>query len=220
MQITAAIFASAAMASLADAHGYFVTPKARQPGPAFQVACGMQAYYQMSGDINGNVQGLMQTVKGQSDYNPAQCNLWKCKGMKYDDNTANIQKYTPGESVPMTFQIRAPHTGSANVSIIDLSTPHGNTLGSPLASWSVYASTATSIPASEESFSVTMPTNLGSKCAAKGACAIQMYWDAPSVQQTYESCVDFTLSAAAGKREEVRVHGRDFWVRAEGVEEE
>jgi len=66
---------------------------------------------------------------------------------------------------------------------------------------------------------VTMPTNLGSKCAAKGACAIQMYWDAPSVQQTYESCIDFTLSAAAGKREEVRVHGRDFGVKAEVVEE-
>ncbi|TKA72675.1 hypothetical protein B0A55_06282 [Friedmanniomyces simplex] len=210
MHITAAIFAAAAMASLAEAHGYFVTPKARQPGPAFQAACGMQAYYQMSGDINGNIQGLTQTVKGQSDYHPAECNLWKCKGMKYADNTANIQHYTPGQTFAMNFAIRAPHTGSANISIIDLSTPHGTIVAANLQKWAVYASTATSIPASEENFSVKMPSNLGSKCAAKGACAIQMYWDAPSVEQTYESCIDFTLAAAAGKRDEDRLHGRDF----------
>lgn len=88
MQLIASLFAAASMAALANAHGYFVTPTARQPGPAFQAACGMQAYYQMSGDINGNIQGLTQTTKGQPDYNPAQCHLWKCKGMKYADNTA------------------------------------------------------------------------------------------------------------------------------------
>lgn len=88
MQLIASLLAASSLAALANAHGYFVTPKARQPGPAFQKACGMQAYYNMGGDINGNIQGLEQIVKGQSDYNPSQCHLWKCKGMKYADNTA------------------------------------------------------------------------------------------------------------------------------------
>ncbi|KAK3110282.1 hypothetical protein LTR53_015588 [Teratosphaeriaceae sp. CCFEE 6253] len=171
----------------------------------------MQAYYQLSGDINGNIQGLQQTTNGQSDYHPAQCNLWKCKGLKYADNTANVYKYTAGQMVAMNFDIRAPHTGYANVSIIDLSTPHGTVIAANLKKWDVYASTATTIPDSEENFSIKMPSNLGKKCAAKGACAIQMHWDAPApVSQTYQSCIDFTMAAPASKRDEDRLHGRDF----------
>lgn len=69
--------------SYANAHGYFVTPAARQPGTAYQASCGMQASYQMSGDINGNIQGLEQTVASQTDYNAAECHLWKCKRTKW-----------------------------------------------------------------------------------------------------------------------------------------
>lgn len=86
MHFTAALFGLASVTALANAHGYFVTPKGRQPGTAFQDACGMQAYYNMEGSINGNIQGLEQVVKGQTDYNAAECHLWKCKGMKYADN--------------------------------------------------------------------------------------------------------------------------------------
>ncbi|KAK3675917.1 hypothetical protein LTR78_004109 [Recurvomyces mirabilis] len=215
MQLIHSLLAAASLATLANAHGYFVTPKARQPGTAFQQSCGMQAFYQMSGDINGNVQGLQQTTKGQSDYNPSTCRLWKCKGMKYADNTANVQKYTPGQSVAMNFAIRAPHTGVANVSIIDITTPDGTVIAPNLKSWSVYASNSASIPDGEENFSITMPTNLGSKCAQAGQCAIQMFWDARSIDQTYESCIDFSMPAKAGKREEERGHARDFTVRDE-----
>ena len=131
---------------------------------------------------------------------------------------ANIHKYTAGQTIPMNFDIRAPHTGFANVSIIDLSTPHGTVIAANLKKWDVYASTAVPTVDSQENFSIKMPSNLGSKCAAKGKCAIQMHWDAPSVDQTYQSCIDFTMPAAAGKRDEDRLHGRDFSPR-EGAEE-
>lgn len=79
MKTAFALLTSASLAALANAHGYFVTPTARQPGTAFQDACGMQAYYQMEGDINGNIQGLEQTTQNQPDYKPKECHLWKCK---------------------------------------------------------------------------------------------------------------------------------------------
>jgi len=125
--------------------------------------------------------------------------VWKCKGLKYADNTAHVQHYKPGQNVALDFEIVAPHDGYANVSIIK--------------KWSKYALTSTTIPESEEKFSIKMPTSLGSQCAKPGACATQMFWNAPSIDQTYESCIDFTLSGSSSKREvgmEERAHARDF----------
>lgn len=85
MKLAVAITA-ASMAALANAHGYFVTPKARQPGTAFADACSMQAFYNMEGSIDGNVQDLEQVAASQPDYKPKECNFWMCKGMKYADN--------------------------------------------------------------------------------------------------------------------------------------
>lgn len=210
--------------------GYFTSPKGRQPGPAYEKVCGQQAYNNMAGDINGNIQGLMQVVANQPDYNAERCHLWKCKlldhmtptnsrllltkwkgkGMRYADNKDNVQAYSPGQTVPMNFDIVAPHDGCANVSIISLTS---DTVLATLKTWKQYA--LTSIPTKEswEKFSVKMPTSLGSQCAKPGHCAIQMYWNAPSIDQTYESCVDITLGGSASKREagvEERSHSRDF----------
>ena len=138
---------------------------------------------------------------------------------------SNIKKYTAGESVPLTFHIQAPHTGTANVSIIDLSTTNGKVIAANLKQWDVYASNSVPTVTSQENFSIKMPTNLGSKCAAKGACAIQMHWNAATINQTYQSCIDFTMPAAAAKRdmglwESVfgGVHARDFSPRGEDAE--
>jgi len=202
--LTTAITA-ASLAALANAHGYFTKPAGRPPGAVFESACGQQAYYNMEGSINGNIQGLEQVVQNQPDYKPAECHLWKCKGLKYADNTANVQKYTAGETVPLHFSIVAPHTGTANVSIISLATDNGEILAANLAKWDVYASNSVPIVASQEQFSIKMPTDLGSKCAKGGDCAIQMHWNAADINQTYQSCIDFTMPAAASKR-----HVRDF----------
>ncbi|KAK3704897.1 hypothetical protein LTR37_013588 [Vermiconidia calcicola] len=168
------------MAGLANAHGYFETPKARQPGPAFQKACGMQAYYAMSGDINGNIQGLANTVANQPDYNPEKCHLWQCKGMKYADNKENVQRYQPGQTVPMKFHIQAPHDGYANISII--STKEDKIIYPNLKKWSQYALTSTPMKDSWQSFSVKMPTTLGSQCSKPGACAIQIKRDVEGLE--------------------------------------
>ena len=68
-----------AFLELVSAHGYFEGPVGRQPGPAFQTACGAQAYSMMSSDINGNIQGLESLVASQTDYDPTTCDFWQCK---------------------------------------------------------------------------------------------------------------------------------------------
>jgi hypothetical protein len=92
--------------------------------------------------------------------------------MKYDDNTAQVQSYTSGQEVDMYFAIRAPHDGYANVSIVDTAT--NTIIAADLKQWDEYALTSTSIPASEQNFTVTMPSTLGSQCSVAGDCVIQM----------------------------------------------
>ncbi|KAK4621137.1 uncharacterized protein CLAFUR5_10447 [Fulvia fulva] len=207
MKTTTTLTALAGTFTLTNAHGYFQSPKGRQPGDVFRSACGEHAYNMMASDINGNIQGLQTLTANQANYNPSTCHLWKCKGLKYDDNLDNIQTYTAGEEVPVYFQVVAPHSGVANISVIDL---HTNTvIGSPMQKWEEYAMTSTPMKAEWQNFTITMPTDLGGKCAAKGACAIQMHWDAASVDQTYQSCIDFTMGGSNSSSSK-RSHARDF----------
>jgi hypothetical protein len=214
MKLTLTLLTAAGMVAFTNAHGYFVSPKGRQPGSMYEKVCGQQAYYNMVGSINGNIQGLEQVVANQPDYHPTECHLWKCKGLRYADNTANVQHYSSGQTVALNFQIVAPHDGYANVSIVSLK---DNKVITPnLKKWSKYALTSVPVPESQEKFSVKIPSTLGSQCASPGECVIQMYWNAPSIDQTYESCIDITISGSSSKREaeglemEERAHPRDF----------
>jgi hypothetical protein len=161
------------------------------PGSAMAAACGNQVQVNQESDNYGNIQGELQVASSQSDYKAADCDIWLCKGYKFADNKDNVQSYTAGQKVPFTVDIRAPHTGVANVSVVDTSS--NSVIGNPLISWDVYASTATGVTSDETSFSVTIPEDLGSQCATAGDCVLQWYWYAESIDQTYESCVDFTL---------------------------
>lgn len=128
----------------------------------------------------------------------SQCNLWLCKGFEFSDQLAsNVQAYTAGQSVPIHFDIRAPHDGVANVSIVDTAT--NTVIGSPLKSFDSFALTSQPIQADQEDFSIIIPDDLGSKCATAGECVIQMFWDARSIDQTYESCIDFTVGGSGGE---------------------
>lgn len=184
----------AALATQVAAHGYLTSPKPRMPGAALTKACGSQVFNMWNSDINGNVQTALQTASNQNDYDAAACNIWLCKGMKFDDNTANVQSYTAGEKVPITFNVAAPHTGTANMSVIDTKT--NSIIGSPLITFDDYASTATGVTAQEKNFDITIPSDLGSKCATAGDCVLQFWWDARSIDQTYESCIDFTVGGS------------------------
>ncbi|EFX05046.1 chitin-binding protein [Grosmannia clavigera kw1407] len=186
----AAIFAAGA-----SAHGRVTSPTPRPLGLNMEDACGQQLYIQMESDPNGNVQNMANNGKSQSDFNATACHLWQCRGFQFSDATsASIQSFTAGEVVPFTVDISAPHTGVANVSVINLA--ENSVIGSPLASWSVYASTATGVTANETSFSVTIPSDLPSVCSTSGGCALQWWWDARSVDQTYMNCVDFTIGSS------------------------
>ncbi|KAI1488730.1 chitin binding domain-containing protein [Biscogniauxia mediterranea] len=191
---TTTIISFAGFVSTALGHGFVTTPQARMPGDAMAAACGQQVEINQKSDNYGNIQGELQVASSQSDYNAEECNIWLCKGYKFADNTANVQTYTAGQVVPFVVDIRAPHTGIANVTIV--STATNTVIGSTLKSWDVYASNASPIPDDQKNFNITIPSDLGSQCATAGDCVIQWQWDAQSIDQTYQSCVDFTVGSS------------------------
>lgn len=136
------------------------------------------------------MQQLEQMISSQKDFNAAECNLSLCKGLQFADNQANVQTFTAGQVLPMTVQIKAPHTGTANVSIVNTQT--NSVIGEPMIEWPVYASNSAPIPDNNTNFQVTLP-DVGSQCGTAGACALQWWWDSRSADQTYMSCVDFTM---------------------------
>ncbi|GKT99637.1 hypothetical protein FLAG1_01111 [Fusarium langsethiae] len=176
---------------LVTAHGFIKSPAPRMPGDAFKAACGEQPFYQQSSDINGNVQGIKQVV-GQN-FDAADCNLWLCKGFQFDDNKDNVQSYKLGEKIPFEINIAAPHTGYANVSVVKTSSD--TMIGEPLIEFENYAANS-GTASNNTAFSVTLPESLGGECTKAGDCVLQWFWDAPDIDQTYESCVDFVVGGS------------------------
>ncbi|KAI5920369.1 chitin binding domain-containing protein [Camillea tinctor] len=191
---TATVISLAGFVSTALGHGFVTSPPARMPGDAMAAACGQQVEINQKSDNYGNIQGELQVASSQSDYNAEECNIWLCKGYKFADNTANVQTFSAGQVVPFKVDIRAPHTGVANVTIVSTST--NTVIGSTLKSWDVYASNSSPIPDEQKSFDITIPSDLGNQCATAGDCVIQWQWDAQSIDQTYQSCIDFTVGGS------------------------
>ena len=65
---------------------------------------------------------MIPTLRTQRYSDKTKCNLFLCKGMQLADNTANVQKYAPGQTIPITVNIVAPHSGSMNTSVVNLKT--------------------------------------------------------------------------------------------------
>ncbi|KAI1107197.1 hypothetical protein F4804DRAFT_219969 [Jackrogersella minutella] len=187
----------AALAATVSGHGLISSPTPRGPGDASVAACGQSVVNNIKGDETSHVEGLPELAAADSGYQSDLCKLWLCKGLQYADNAANVQKYTPGQSVPIEVQLSIPHVGSANVSIVDTKTD--TIIGTPLLSWpSGYADErqfyAHTTPANQTKFNVTIPEDLGTQCSEAGACVIQWWWYGTGARQTYESCVDFTVA--------------------------
>jgi predicted carbohydrate-binding protein with CBM5 and CBM33 domain len=196
MKYSSSILSTAAgIITTVSAHGFITSPQARLAGSAMEAACGTQVYDNQAADNYGNIQGELQVAATQTDYNAAECNIWLCKGYKYADNTANVQSWTAGQVVDFTFDVRAPHTGYANVSIVNTAT--NTIIGEQLLYYSDFADNAKTIPANETAFSITIPSDLGDTCSTAGACVVQHYWNAASIDQTYESCVDFVVGGSS-----------------------
>lgn len=143
-------------------------------------------------DADGNQQQLEQIAKNQKDFDPAACNLGLCKGFQFADVApANVQAFTAGQVVPIKAEIKAPHPGVANVSVVDTAT--NAIIGEPLLVFDEYSKG--NIPANNTAFEITMP-DVAATCGTAGACVVQWWWDseeAGDAGQTYMSCIDFTM---------------------------
>ncbi|KAH6650530.1 hypothetical protein F5144DRAFT_556431 [Chaetomium tenue] len=177
---------------LVAAHGFLSSPPARRPGAAYRATCGEQPFFQQSSDINGNVQGIQQVVGNDATED---CNLWLCKGFLLEDNPDQVQSYALGQTIDITVNIAAPHTGYANVSVVKTST--NTMIGNPLIEFQNYASNS-GLAANNTAFSVTLPESLGGDCTTAGDCVLQWFWDAPDIDQTYEACADFVAGDGSG----------------------
>ncbi|KAI0846092.1 hypothetical protein F5Y00DRAFT_151521 [Daldinia vernicosa] len=185
----------AALAATVSGHGLITTPTPRGPGDASSAACGSSVVANIKGDLTSHVEGLPELAAEDAGYHGELCNLWLCRGLQYADNAANVQAYKPGQKVTIEVQLTIPHAGSANVSVVDTKT--NTIIGEPLLTWpSGYADErqfyAHQTPANQTKFDVTIPEDLGSKCADAGSCVLQWWWYGTGAKQTYESCVDFT----------------------------
>ena len=169
-----------AFATLAAGHGIITSPTARSAGTAMKAVCGQQVSNNLQSNDYGDIQQLMQIGASQKDFNPGSCDVSLCKGMQFDDNTANIQNFTAGQVVPIKIDIQAKHTGTANVSIVD--TGSNTMISKQLIYFPVYASTATEIPKNQTQFNITMP-DVSSNCSKAGACVVQWWWDSRESDQ-------------------------------------
>ncbi|KAL7626777.1 hypothetical protein AAE478_003551 [Parahypoxylon ruwenzoriense] len=187
----------AALAATASAHGLISSPTPRKPGDASVAACGQSVVDDIVKDETSHVEGLPELAAVDAGYHAEQCNLWLCRGLQYGDNAANVQAYAPGQTVNIKVSLTIPHAGSANVSVVETKT--NAVLSEPLIEWPQgYADErqfySRQTPANQTNFNVTIPEDLGGKCAEAGACVIQWWWYGTGAKQTYESCIDFTVA--------------------------
>ncbi|KAI1641022.1 hypothetical protein F4809DRAFT_660622 [Biscogniauxia mediterranea] len=186
--------------ALAHAHGLITWPPPRTPGAATSAACGAAIAGALAADPTSHVEGLAELGAREGGYDAAACNVWLCRGLQFgDDDAANVQAWAPGESVAVRVRLAIPHAGAANVSVVDAAA--NRVLGAPLAAWPAgYADEAAfyagATPPDQTDFNVTIPEDLGDRCATPGACVLQWWWYGTGAKQTYESCVDFTVTEA------------------------
>ncbi|KAF9003087.1 hypothetical protein BDQ17DRAFT_1425601 [Cyathus striatus] len=179
----------ASTVAFVQAHGVVTTPTPRALGPAALAACGTGAYTTLESNLYGPIENSAKNV--DSGYDADACHLFLCRGYQFSDNTDNVNNYPAGTVVDFHIDIEARHTGTANVSVVNLATQ--TLVGQPLFYWPVYTNTSLSQSdwvKNETDFSVTLP-DLGTQCETAGSCAIQWWWFGFN-GQTYESCVDFT----------------------------
>jgi len=162
------LLVAATLVATTSSHGIITKPWPRTPGNATIAACGTAVVNEIKADNTTHVEGLPEAAATDSGYHAAECNLFLCRGLQYGDNTAYVNKYTPGQVLEIDVYIRIKHEGTANVSVVDAKS---NTVISQLKFWDRYADDALAVlPANNTVFNVTIPTDLGTKCVTPGAC--------------------------------------------------
>jgi hypothetical protein len=158
-----------AAATQVAAHGLVQKPATRHPGDATQAVCGKTMVTFYKADNTSYPEALMRAnPRGLTDgYDATKCDLYLCRGYQFADNSAQVQKYKPGDKIDMEVWIRIAHKGHANVSVVD--TKANAVIGKPLISWADNYAASTSPPSDQIKFSVTVP-ELGGKCTTAGDC--------------------------------------------------
>ncbi|KAJ3048201.1 hypothetical protein HK097_010786 [Rhizophlyctis rosea] len=164
------------------------------PGTGMDGPCGSTWRSIQQNDIDGPGQLAFASINQYANYNAQACHVFLCKGYQFSDSSGSAQRYSAGQTVPCRYTIRAPHPGYANVSIVD--TAKNRLIGFPLHSWPSNFATHGNT-ADQLSFSITIP-NLNGRCTQPGECVIQHHWLSDLADQTYQSCVDFTVGESSG----------------------
>lgn len=132
-------------------------------------ACGEAVTALVTADNTSHVEGLPEAAAATPNFNSTACNVFLCKGLQFEDNRANVQNFTKGQVVNMRASIAVKHEGPMNVSIVDTKT--NTAIGKPLISFKSYADEALAVlPVNNTDFDVTIPRDLGGKCAVAGEC--------------------------------------------------
>lgn len=178
-------FTTSLLASICTAHGIVTYPPVREPGPASLAACGPAITEIIKADNQTGTEVLHKASSTDAKFQADKCNIALCKGLQLEDNLDNVQKYKPGEVVTFTVWTRIPHRGWASVAIVDAMTPYPNLLvGKPLLSFETSSVSGYSHELEAEmdedvrvemapvdmEFNVTIPTDLGDRCAKPGDC--------------------------------------------------
>ncbi|KAG4436731.1 hypothetical protein IFR05_007785 [Cadophora sp. M221] len=196
MYTSSSILGLVALASTVLSHGLIISPATRTAGPAMDAACGTSVSALVKADNTSHVEDMPEAAALIPGFNSTACNVFLCKGQQFADNTANVQNFTAGQVVNMRASLPIPHEGPMNVSIIDTAT--NTAIGAPLIAFASYADESLAVlPANNTNFDVTVPSDLNGACSVGGACVMQWFWFGTGAQQTYESCVDFIVPAAA-----------------------
>jgi len=159
-----------------SAHGYLLHPPSRAAGPATLSACGKPITDAILRDNTSHIEGLPElSLQSNSGFDPALCNLWLCRGLQFGDNRAagQVQAWRPGQVVGVKVKITIPHDGSANVSVVDAR--ENRVVGEMLRYWGQgYANEREffegSAARNQTEFNVTVPEDLGGRCARAGDC--------------------------------------------------
>ncbi|KAH6647361.1 hypothetical protein BKA67DRAFT_662163 [Truncatella angustata] len=167
-------------------HAVMQTPKPRVGGAAQLELCGAAVTTALQKDITGPIEDAV--AKDNGTYN---CNAYLCRGYQYEDNTDNVYAYTVDEFLSFHIQLVAGHhPGWANLSAVDLAT--NTVIGDPLKAFDEWPISGSN---DDINFNATIPASLSEPCSEAGKCVLQWYWWSDSNSQTYESCLDFYITA-------------------------